>query len=99
MTGKLALVYGSAMSKSAKQSSLPADLTFEKALSELEKVVAKMEDGSLSLEQALASHRQGLELAKFCQEKLAAAEQQVKVLEGDVLKKLAAAVDSGASDG
>jgi len=86
------------MSKSAKQSSPTEGLTFEKALSELEKVVAKMEDGSLSLEQSLASHKRGLELAKFCQETLAAAEAQVKVLEGDVLKKLAAA-ESGASEG
>lgn len=86
------------MSKPAKQSSSVEDLTFEKALSELEKVVAKMEDGSLSLEQSLAAHKRGLELAKFCQDKLAAAEQQVKVLEGDVLKKLAAAAESGASE-
>jgi len=87
------------MSKPAKQSSPAEDLTFEKALAELEKVVAKMEDGSLSLEQSLAAHKRGLELAKFCQEKLAAAEAQVRVLEGDVLKKLAAAVESGAGEG
>jgi len=86
------------MSKPAKQSSAAADLSFEQALSELEKLVAKIEDGSLSLEQALAAHKRGLELARFCQEKLASAEQQVKVLEGDVLKKLAAAMDSGAGD-
>jgi exodeoxyribonuclease VII small subunit len=86
------------MSKPAKQSSPPDELTFEKALAELEKTVAKMEDGSLSLEHSLAAHKRGLELAKFCQEKLATAEAQVKVLEGDVLKKLAAAVESGASE-
>ncbi len=86
------------MSKSVKQSS-PADgLTFEKALAELEKVVAQMEGGSLSLEQSLAAHKRGLELATFCQEKLASAEQQVKVLEGDVLKKLAITAESGSSD-
>lgn len=87
------------MSKAAKQSSPAEDLTFEKALSELEKVVERMEDGSLSLEQSLAAHKRGLELAKFCQEKLAAAEAQVKVLEGDVLKKLSAVAESGASEG
>ena len=38
----------------------------------------------------------GLELAAFCQEKLASAEQQVKVLEGEVLKKFAEA--AGADD-
>ncbi len=86
------------MSKPAKQSSGTDGLTFEKALAELEKVVAQMEGGSLSLEQALAAHRRGLELAAFCQDKLASAEQQVKVLEGDVLKKFAAAAPPEADD-
>ena len=84
------------MSKPAKQSSAFDDLSFEKALAELEKTVVKMEDGNLSLENSLAAHKRGLELAKYCQEKLASAEQQVKVLEGDVLKKLAAAAETGA---
>ena len=64
--------------------------TFEKALAELEKIVARMESGELSLEQALATHKRGLELARFCQQKLEAAQSQVKVLEGEVLKPLAA---------
>jgi len=63
-------------------------LDFEKALAELEKIVARMEGGELSLEQALATHKRGLELARFCQQKLEAAQQQVKVLEGEVLKPL-----------
>jgi exodeoxyribonuclease VII small subunit len=66
-------------------------MTFEKALAELEKVVARMESGELSLEQALAAHRRGLELAKFCQTRLESAQQQIQVLEGEVLKPLAAA--------
>lgn len=67
-----------------------AEVTFEKALAELEKLVAQMEGGKLSLEQALEAHKRGLELARFCQERLEAAQQQVKVLEGEVLKPLAA---------
>jgi exodeoxyribonuclease VII small subunit len=82
------------MSKSARQSSTSetrggAELTFEKALAELEKIVAQMEGGSLGLEQALAAHQRGLELVRFCQQRLDAAQQQVKVLEGEVLKPLA----------
>ena len=68
-----------------------AELTFEKALAELEKIVNRMESGDLSLEQALASHKRGLELAKFCQARLETAQQQVRELEGEVLKPLAAA--------
>ena len=62
--------------------------SFEKALAELEKIVARMESGELSLEQALATHKRVLELARFCQKQLEAALQQVKVLEGEVLKPL-----------
>jgi exodeoxyribonuclease VII small subunit len=74
-------------SASPKEESKPS---FEKALAELEKLVARMESGELSLEQALATHKRGIELARFCQQKLEAAQQQVKVLEGEVLKPLAA---------
>ena len=63
--------------------------SFEGALAELEKIVARMEGGELTLEEALAVHRRGLELARFCQQKLESAQQQVKVLEGEVLKPLA----------
>lgn len=68
--------------------SKPSEQSFEQALAELEKIVKKMEGGELSLEQALATHKRGLELAKFCQQRLEAAQQQVKVLEGEVLKPL-----------
>jgi exodeoxyribonuclease VII small subunit len=74
-----------------------AEASFEKALAELEKLVAQMEGGKLSLEQALEAHKRGLELARFCQERLETAQRQVKVLEGGVLKKLD--VEPGAGDG
>jgi exodeoxyribonuclease VII small subunit len=87
------------MSKTPRQAA-PGDPapSFEKALAELERIVAQMESGNLSLEQSLAAHKRGLELARFCQGKLEAAQQQVKVLEGDVLKPLAAAADSNDDD-
>jgi exodeoxyribonuclease VII small subunit len=73
----------------------PQELSFEAALAELEKIVNRMETGELSLEQALATHKRGLELARFCQQQLEAAREQVKVLEGEVLKPL---TDLGSSD-
>jgi exodeoxyribonuclease VII small subunit len=72
--------------------------SFEGALAELEKIVARMEGGELSLEEALAIHRRGLELARFCQQKLEAAQLQVKVLEGEVLKPLAEAAQQAGPD-
>ena len=76
---------------SSGKSAAEAEPAFEKALAELEKIVAHMESGELSLEQALESHKRGLELARFCQKRLEAAQQQVKVLEGEVLKPLSEA--------
>ena len=76
-----------------------AKLSFEQALAELEKIVSRMEGGDLSLEQALAAHKRGLELARFCQQRLESAQQQVKVLEGDVLKPLTAAVERDEPEG
>ena len=73
----------------------PPEPTFEAALAELEKIVERMESGELSLEQALATHKRGLELARFCQSRLEAAREQVKVLDGEVLKPL---TDAGSSD-
>ena len=75
-----------------------AELSFEKALAELEKIVARMESGELSLEQALATHKRGLELARLCQQQLEVAQQQVKVLEGEVLKPLSAASEAEADE-
>lgn len=64
--------------------SLPED--FETALAELEALVATMESGSLALEQSLAAYARGVALTRLCQQKLAQAEQQVKVLEAGVLR-------------
>lgn len=82
--------------------SADAKLNFEQALAELEKIVSRMESGDLSLEQALAAHKRGLELARFCQQRLETAQQQVKVLEGEVLKpleKVTAAAERDAGEG
>ncbi len=81
------------MSRQSSRSSPPdteagATPGFEQALAELEKIVTRMEGGQLSLEEALASHKRGLELARLCQTRLEAAQQQVRILEGDVLKPL-----------
>jgi exodeoxyribonuclease VII small subunit len=61
---------------------------FESALLELEQVVASMERGEMTLEASLKAYQRGVELAQVCQERLSAVEQQVKVLEGELLKPL-----------
>ncbi|MBE5527929.1 exodeoxyribonuclease VII small subunit [Laribacter hongkongensis] len=71
------------MAKPAKQ---PA--SFESAVEQLDALIRDLERGELPLEAALAAYKQGAELVKFCQGKLADAEQQLRVLEADALKPL-----------
>ena len=61
-------------------------LTFEKALEELESVVARMEDGRLPLEESLAAYQRGAELIKFCEARLNAAQARIAILDGDTLQ-------------
>jgi exodeoxyribonuclease VII small subunit len=70
---------------SAKDGGAPA--SFETALGELEQIVGSMEGGQLTLEASLAGYRRGAELLKYCQDQLQAVQDQVKVLEGGVLKE------------
>ena len=74
------------MPKSAKSEQTPS---FERALAELENIVARMEDGELTLEESLGAYKRGAELLKFCQVQLADAQQQVKVLEAGALRNFA----------
>ena len=76
------------MSDSAPAS--PAGLTFEKALEELENLVARMEEGKLPLEESLAAYQRGAQLIKFCESKLADAQARIAVLDGDTLRDLEA---------
>lgn len=65
---------------------LPQD--FESALAELEALVVKMEGGALALDDSLRAYQRGVELARICQQRLDAAEEQVKVLQGGLLKSI-----------
>lgn len=69
--------------------SSPVDsLSFEQAIDELDQLVRKMESGELSLDESVAAYRRGAELARYCQSRLANAEQEIRQLEGDLLKPL-----------
>jgi exodeoxyribonuclease VII small subunit len=61
-----------------KKSSKP--LNFESALSELESIVEKMEDGEITLEESLKHFERGIELTRTCQKALHDAEQKVQIL-------------------
>ncbi|MBS1131618.1 MAG: Exodeoxyribonuclease small subunit [Proteobacteria bacterium] len=63
-----------------------ADMKFETALAELEDIVASMEGGKLELEASIAAYKRGMELMKHCQNQLADAEAQIRVLENGQFK-------------
>ncbi len=65
-----------------------AELTFEQALDELDALVRRMEAGELSLDASIEAYRRGAELARHCQARLAVAEQEIRKLDGDLLKPL-----------
>jgi exodeoxyribonuclease VII small subunit len=54
--------------------------TFESALSQLESIVARLEDGDLPLEESLKLFEEGIRLSRFCNQKLNEAQKKVEVL-------------------
>lgn len=67
-------------------SSPPLPDTYEAALKELESLVMGLDSGQLPLEQLLVAYQRGAQLLAFCKSKLAAIEDQVKVVEGGEIK-------------
>jgi exodeoxyribonuclease VII small subunit len=55
----------------------PSELTFEQARTELDEVVRRLEDGSTTLEDALALWERGEALHRRCSELLTAAEERL----------------------
>ena len=70
----------------ASQPVLATPVSYEAALEELERLVARLESGELPLDQLLSSYQRGAELLKFCRERLDAVESQIKVLDQGGLK-------------
>lgn len=55
-------------------------LKFEQAVSELEKMVEKLEEGNLPLAESLKTFEEGMDLVKFCEAKLSEAEGKVEMI-------------------
>ena len=56
------------------------DINFEAAMAELEKLVAQMEDGDLTLDDSLKAFERGVVLTRQCQQALSRAELRVQTL-------------------
>jgi exodeoxyribonuclease VII small subunit len=55
-------------------------MKFEQALSGLEEIVARLESGECTLEEALDLYARGVQLLKLCSGHLSEAEQKVEIL-------------------
>lgn len=66
--------------QASKTPSKPAD--FEKSLASLNRIIEKMESGSLSLDESLKYFEEGIALIRSCQKTLTDAEQKVQILSG-----------------
>ena len=57
-----------------------AKKSFEQSLKQLEQIVYEMESGELPLEQAIRKFEEGIELSKFCAQKLEETERKITLL-------------------
>ena len=53
---------------------------FEDALNKLEKIVSKLEEGDIPLEESLKLFEEGIRLSRFCNQRLDEAEKKVEIL-------------------
>ncbi|TPW28812.1 exodeoxyribonuclease VII small subunit [Martelella alba] len=70
------------MTDAAKPAKI-ADMTFERAVEELERIVARLERGDVALDESIAIYARGEELKKHCEKLLNAAEARVEKIRLD----------------
>ena len=58
----------------------PDSMSYREASTELEHIVRSLEGGDLELEEALAAYERGSQLLRSLRERLAAADQKVRIL-------------------
>ena len=63
------------------------DLTYEQAVAELEGIIGKLESGEATLDESISMYSRGMELSKFCKEKL-----------DDIVKKINMLGEDGKSE-
>lgn len=53
---------------------------YETAISRLEEITEKLETGDAKLEESISLYTEGLEIARFCDDKLGEAEKKIKII-------------------
>ena len=72
------------MSKDKSNDQVLEEKTLEEAFTELDGLAEKLEDRETSLEDSFRFYRQGMELLKFCSEKLDTVEKKMLQINEDV---------------
>jgi exodeoxyribonuclease VII small subunit len=54
-----------------------ADMSFEQAMAELERIVRGLEQGDIGLEESITAYERGAALRKHCEEKLSSAQARI----------------------
>lgn len=67
---------------SVDQEGKPNQRSFEEAIARLEEIVQRLETGNIALDESLNLFEEGIGLAKYCSERLDAAEGRLQVLMG-----------------
>ncbi len=65
-----------------ESTSLAEPISFEDSLTELQRIVADLEEGRVGLEESLAQFERGISLLKTCHQTLQRAEQRIELLVG-----------------
>lgn len=71
------------MTKTSSTLDIPADTSFEAAMSELEKIVQLLESGKSGLEESIQLYERGVALRSFCETRLKDAQLRVEKLSLD----------------
>ena len=69
-----------------KQTDLKNDLHFEDAIERLEKIIGKMENERVPLEEMLKDYEEGTKLLSVCKEKISIARKKVEKINKDLNK-------------
>lgn len=59
------------------------DLSVEEAFEELERLIRRMEEDGISLEESFACYERGIRLVRFCNDRIDRVEKKVQMLRGE----------------
>ncbi len=89
-------------SNNAKKNDIDENIinkTFEEAMSELEEIVRKLEEGELPLEESIKYFQKGVRLSRYCRMKLDEIEMKITILieeeNGNVREEIFKVKDGG----